>query len=91
MNSGLSRRRMMQAMGVAALSPVGVAAARVSWPPAEGSNSPKICLGTGPDTDEAGMRRLKQIGVDHVLMGGPGFLGRRPTSAAGWSDSRPLV
>jgi len=62
---------MMQAMSGAALSPVAVAAARVSWPPAEGSNSPKICLGTGPNTDEAGMRRLKQIGVDYVLMGGP--------------------
>jgi mannonate dehydratase len=28
-------------------------------------------LGVSPNLDEAGMRRLKQIGVDYVLMGGP--------------------
>jgi mannonate dehydratase len=39
--------------------------------PPEGSDSPKICLGVPASLDEAGMRRLKQIGVDNVLMGGP--------------------
>src|SRR5947207_14769525 len=71
MRSGLSRRRMMQAMGGAALSPVTLAEARVSWPPAESSNRPKICLGIAQNTDEARMRRLKQIGVEYVLMEGP--------------------
>ncbi len=47
------------------------AAAADAWPPAEGAHTPRICLGVGPDTDEAGLRRLKQIGVDYVLMGGP--------------------
>src|SRR5437867_3906717 len=71
MDSRFSRRKIMQALGAAALSPAGLAAAQVSWPPAAGSNTPKICLGIAANTDEAGMRRLKQIGVDHVLMGGP--------------------
>ena len=39
--------------------------------PSESVDTPKICLGAGAQTDEAGMRRLKQIGVDHVLTGGP--------------------
>jgi mannonate dehydratase len=43
----------------------------IAWPSVEAPNTPKICLGISPDTDEAGMRRLRQIGVDHVLMGGP--------------------
>jgi mannonate dehydratase len=71
MESGFSRRQLMQAMGAAVLSPAALAAASVSWPPAQGPNTPKICLGSGQNTDEAGMRRLKQIGVDYVLMGGP--------------------
>src|SRR5262245_19481838 len=71
MESGFSRRKMMQAMSAAVLSPAVLEAASVSWPPAEGANTPKICLGTGPNTDAAGLRRLKQIGVDYVLMGGP--------------------
>ncbi len=40
------------------------------WPP-EAPQTPKICLGVGPNLDEKGMRALKQIGVDTVLMGGP--------------------
>jgi mannonate dehydratase len=39
--------------------------------PSEAADTPRICLGAGAQADEAGMRRLKQIGVDHVLMGGP--------------------
>jgi mannonate dehydratase len=61
---------MMQATSVAALSPVALAAP-TSWPPAEGPNTPRICLGVPADADEATMRKLKQIGVDYVLMGGP--------------------
>ncbi|MBI3678873.1 MAG: mannonate dehydratase [Acidobacteria bacterium] len=62
---------MMQAAGAAALSPAAVAAAPVSWPPAQGPNTPKICLGVSPAADEKVMRQLKQIGVEYVLMGGP--------------------
>jgi len=76
MKSGFSRRDMMKAAGAAALLPSASpsllnAAQNGSWPPAEGPNTPKICLGVRPDIDEAGMRRVKQIGVDYVLMGGP--------------------
>ena len=39
--------------------------------PSERADTPKICLGVGANLDEAGMRRLKQIGVNHTLMGGP--------------------
>ena len=39
--------------------------------PGEGKDTPKICLGFYGTVDEAGMRRLKQIGVDYVLTGGP--------------------
>ena len=39
--------------------------------PSEGEGTPKICLGVPAALDEAGMRRLKQIGVDRVLTGGP--------------------
>jgi mannonate dehydratase len=38
--------------------------------PGERRDTPKICLGY-INADEAGLRRLKQIGVDHVLQGGP--------------------
>lgn len=71
MNSDLSRRGLLGAMGAAALSPAVMPAAAGPWPPAEGPSAPKICLGISPVTDEAGMRRVKQIGVDYVLMGGP--------------------
>lgn len=39
--------------------------------PGEGKDTPKICLGVPATLDEAGMRRVKQIGVDYVLGGGP--------------------
>jgi len=38
----------------------------------EGAGTPKIALILGAsDLNETGMRRVKQIGVDHLLMGGP--------------------
>jgi mannonate dehydratase len=39
--------------------------------PPESKDTPKICLGAAANLDEAGMRRIKQVGVDNVLMGGP--------------------
>jgi mannonate dehydratase len=62
---------MMQAAGLAALSPLASAAPQGSWPPATGSGTPRICLGAPASLDAKGMRALKQIGVDYVLMGGP--------------------
>jgi mannonate dehydratase len=75
MTNRWSRRRMIQAAGAAALvSPAAaLAAPPVTWPPAEGPHTPKICLGAfgGADGDPKALRALKQIGVDYVLMGGP--------------------
>ncbi|HET8548541.1 MAG TPA: mannonate dehydratase, partial [Bryobacteraceae bacterium] len=71
MSDRVSRRRMMQAAGVAAVAPVALSGAPVTWPPAVGANAPRICLGVPPAADEKTLRNLRQIGVDYVLMGGP--------------------
>jgi mannonate dehydratase len=39
--------------------------------PVESADTPKICLGFYGPVDEKSMRRVKQIGVDYVLTGGP--------------------
>ncbi len=70
MSIRLNRRRWMQAGGAAALVP-GVRAAAVKWPPAEGSATPKICVGSRRDADGDAMRQWIQVGIRNVLMGGP--------------------
>src|SRR5436189_4138927 len=42
----------------------------VQWPIAEGPGTPKIVLGCPLNADVKQMRRLKQIGVNHVSTGG---------------------
>ena len=76
MDSDLTRRGMMQAVGATALAPSVLSAAARGWPLVEGPNTPKICLGGARDA--AGMRRIKQLGVDYVLGGG----GRMPWQEA---------
>ena len=77
MGSGSSRRDVLKALGaaVALAGPVrpdlAGAAPSFSRMPAEGRDTPKICLGFWNPVEEAGMRRLKQISVDYVLTGGP--------------------
>lgn len=77
MNPVYTRRRMLQTMTAAALlsstssRPSMAAEAQAFQMPSEGANTPRICLGVPANIDEAGMRRLKQIGVDNVLTGGP--------------------
>jgi mannonate dehydratase len=72
MKPDLSRRTLLQAAGAAALLPSMAPAAPIPGPRAEGRDTPKLCLGAGDGgANEAGMRRMKQLGVDHVLMGGP--------------------
>jgi mannonate dehydratase len=74
MSSPLPRRAFFGAAGAFALRPALPALAQSAshdWPPAEGKDTPKLCLGTGRNGDEKEMRRFKQIGIDHVLMGGP--------------------
>src|SRR5262245_41748082 len=69
-----TRREIIQSVGAvgasALLAPAITTVQTKSWPPAE-TSAPRICLGVNPNLDAAGMRRVKQIGVDYVLMGGP--------------------
>ncbi len=62
----------MQAAGVAGLAPPGAAPAapNKSWPLEERPDTPKIAL-IPSGRDAAAMRRIKQIGVNYVLTGGP--------------------
>lgn len=62
---------MLQASGLTALASMTRSTARASQSPASDAPVPKICLGASATLDEKGMRALKQIGVDYVLMGGP--------------------
>jgi mannonate dehydratase len=40
--------------------------------------APKICMGISSRASESDMRRIKQLGVDHVLMGGPAIPWEEP-------------
>jgi mannonate dehydratase len=72
----MSRRTFFRAAGAFAAAPAAARAAASAppgheWPPAEGPGTPKLCLGVRADADAKEMRRIRQIGVDRVLMGGP--------------------
>ena len=81
-DGSIDRRTLLKTVGAAAFLgtlPDGASAQtppRPTYPPAfrgmpgDGPGRPRICLGVSPSADEAQMRRLKQIGVSHVLMGG---------------------
>lgn len=72
MSQKLPRRSFFGAAGAFALTPsLPRSEAATDWPPGEGKGTPKLCLGTGANSDEKQMRRFRQIGIDHVLMGGP--------------------
>jgi mannonate dehydratase len=72
MTQGFSRRDLLKGLGAAGALAVAPSAARgaADWPPPRGEGVPKLCLGLGADADPGAMRKLKQIGIDHVLMGG---------------------
>ena len=70
-------------------SGVPAAAASQSRPHFEGKDTPKICLEAGlggppragvsaEEAVAAAARRIRQLGVDHVISGGGAFRGRRP-------------
>lgn len=44
---------------------------KVEWPVIEGPDTPKLCVGSGANASEKQMQLIKQMGIDHVLMGGP--------------------
>ena len=82
----ISRRRFVQGISAAALASAGVTAVggrnvqaagrQGSGPAAPGPRAseraaPKICMGISSRASEADMRRITQLGVEHVLMGGP--------------------
>ncbi|MGI8988738.1 MAG: mannonate dehydratase [Bryobacteraceae bacterium] len=77
MNTDLSRRKLIKAAGIGVLAAPLTPAADMPGPRVEGKDTPKICLEVGGGSlsagaiDEAGMRRVKQLGVDYVLSGGP--------------------
>jgi mannonate dehydratase len=77
MSSDWSRRDILQGVGAAALTASVAGAAQSSGQRSEARDTPKICLEAGAGSlaagtlDAAGMRKVKQLGVDHVLMGGP--------------------
>jgi mannonate dehydratase len=71
-DGGVSRRKLLQAAGAVALSTPVTRSAPVPKSLNEGPDTPKLCLQLTPsDLNEAGMRLVKQLGVDHVLMSGP--------------------
>lgn len=77
MDSNLSRRTILQVAGGAALASAPLGAADSSGLRQEAAGTPKICLEMGGGGlsaggfDDAGIRRVKQLGVDYVLSGGP--------------------
>jgi mannonate dehydratase len=76
MRSVLSRRDILKSVGASGLAaslPLRAveAAPLFARMPAEGKDTPKLCLGISATADAASMRRVKQIGVDCVLTGGP--------------------
>src|SRR5690242_15203137 len=77
LKSQISRRHAVGALSAAAVFPLTAAASEKSPFRREVPEAPKICLELGGGGlsaghfDEAGMRRVKQLGVDHVAMGGP--------------------
>jgi mannonate dehydratase len=52
-------------------TPKNVSQKNIEWPVADNPNTPRICVGVSGNADEKIMRRVKQLGVDYVLMGGP--------------------
>ncbi len=76
----LSRRTLMQTTAAAAFAVPSAPAATMPEPRFEGKDTPKICLEAGAagfgrggapnGGEEEAARRIKQLGVDHVIAGG---------------------
>ncbi len=75
----ISRRQAFQAVGAGALAAQVAGGAQVPPAPKESAGTPKIAIGMeygsmgGTDRSTSPVR-TKQLGVDHVLGGGPGML-----------------
>ncbi|WP_257659276.1 mannonate dehydratase [Parapedobacter lycopersici] len=75
---GASMAAALSVAGLSSCAPSGTgdhaastAGAPVEWPVIAGPDAPKMCLGCSSNATAAEMRKIKQLGVDHVLMGGP--------------------
>src|SRR5689334_10086267 len=77
MNGDITRRELIGAVGASAAASAQIYTGSMPGPRAERPDTPKICLEMGRgglaagDFTEAGCRRLKQIGVEYALSGGP--------------------
>ena len=72
MRTDYSRRTVMRGMAGAVVLPALVSGSVNAGVRGEGPETPKICSPIVRDNiTEAAMRRVKQLGVDHVLMSGP--------------------
>ncbi len=78
MNANWSRRSLIKGIASTACFPARATQAQGAQyvshrgMPEEGPNTPKLAAPiNGRDITDGAMRRVKQIGVDHVLMGGP--------------------
>ncbi len=71
MSGALSRRDVMKTAGLAALAAPMRTVVTNPGPRAEGQGAPNICLeaGLGGASQEAAARRIRQIGVTHVISG----------------------
>ncbi len=76
MSEKVSRRKLMQVAGVAALAAStpdsAEAQAMKNWPPALGNDTPKIVVGGGGPAER--LRLWKQVGLDYIM----GGFGRAP-------------
>ena len=89
MHSNLSRRRLVQTLSASALtgaSAYGAVGSFENWPLTESAATPKLCLGVGP-LDPLGLRKVKQLGVDYVLRGGPAVLPWREAELRSMMDT----
>jgi mannonate dehydratase len=77
MSAEISRRTVIAAGGAAVAAAIPATPAAIPGPRQESATTPKICLEMGGGAlaagnfDDAGMRRVTQLGVHYVLSGGP--------------------
>ena len=75
-HAAISRRRLITGIGATALAGSATSASggrnvQAERRQASGRDAPKICMGMSSRASDSDMRRIKQLGVDHVLMSGP--------------------
>ena len=87
----ITRRTALRSVGGSALAAQLLHGAQVPPAPKEGKGTPKLAVGMadgGPLTGDRGQaaKRVKQLGVDHVLSGGPPVLPWTTASLAAFME-----